>query len=389
MPDCLHYLEKLVSFNTVSDVTPENDMPNRPLIDWAEETFRGFGFETRVIEVAPGKADLLAWKGPLLGHSPEDPPSGLLLSGHSDTVGCDPERWQSDPWTLTIRDGKAYGLGSCDMKGFIACAMALSEKLPKEPTKGFGVLITCDEETSMQGARKASEELARLGVKPELCIIGEPTELTPIFGHKGYMARKVDITGRACHSSNPDLGVNAAKIAADVIRELSALEARMKENPDPDFSSPGTPGVPWPTLNIGSIRGGDSVNRVCASVRLEFDARPTPTYSADQIREDLAALEAKLSERYPRAIHFEELYPDLDPFSNPNPEVRRQVEDIAGKKGQFVSYATEASFLQKLGPTVVFGPGSIDQAHGIDEFTILLVFSDYLNILKLISYAII
>ncbi|WP_295479846.1 acetylornithine deacetylase [uncultured Sutterella sp.] len=370
MPDCFKYLEKLVSFHTMSDVAPETDMPNAPLIHWAAERFAGFGFSTRVIESSRGKLNLFAWSGPMTGRGPDER-GGLLLSGHTDTVGCDPALWTSDPWTLTPRDGRVYGLGSCDMKGFLACAMAFAEKLSAArivPQQGLGILLTCDEETSMQGARTAAPVLAEMGVAPALAVVGEPTELTPIFGHKGYMARSVEIAGRACHSSNPTLGVNAVKTAADVIEALTALEERLKGSVDPDFDHPDAPEVPYPTLNIGSIRGGDSVNRVCSSVRLEFDVRPTPSHPAEKVRDELDALEAELNRRHPGGVKVSALYPDLDPFGNSDPDVRRMVERIAAVKGEFVSYATEASFLQRLGPTVVMGPGSIRQAHGVDEF---------------------
>ena len=206
--DCLHYLEKLVAFNTVSDISPESDQPNRPLIDWAKSEFEAMGFETRVFEYKPGKADLFAFRGPMTGRTT---PGGLLLSGHSDTVGCNPELWTNSPWSLTVRDGKTYGLGSCDMKGFIASAMALARRHPEAAAKGFGVLITCDEETSMAGARAAVPELKKLGVMPQLALVGEPTELSPVFGHKGYMGRAIIIKGRAAHSSDPTRGINAVK----------------------------------------------------------------------------------------------------------------------------------------------------------------------------------
>lgn len=384
MPDCFKYLEKLVSFRTMSDVTPETDMPNDPLIRWAAERFAGFGFSTRVMESARGKLNLFAWSGPMTGRSAQNR-GGLLLSGHTDTVGCDPALWSSDPWTLTPRDGRVYGLGSCDMKGFLACAMAFAERVSAAgvvPQQGLGVLLTCDEETSMQGARTAAPVLAQMGVAPELVMVGEPTELTPIFGHKGYMGRSVEIAGKACHSSNPTLGVNAVKTAADVIEALTALEERLKGSVDPDFNLPGTPGVSYPTLNIGSIRGGDSVNRVCSAVRLEFDVRPTPNHPAALVREELAAIEAELNRRHPGEVRFAELYPDLDPFGNGDLDVRRRVEAIAGRKGEFVSYATEASFLQKLGPTVVMGPGSIRQAHGVDEYCAVSELEDCMRLLE-------
>lgn len=377
--DCLHYLEKLVAFNTVSDIAPESDQPNRPLIDWAKSEFEALGFDTRVFEYKPGKADLFAFKGPMTGRTT---PGGLLLSGHSDTVGCNPELWTNSPWSLTIRDGRAYGLGSCDMKGFIASAMALARRHPEAAEKGFGVLITCDEETSMAGARAAVPELKNLGVMPQLAVVGEPTELSPVFGHKGYMGRAIIIRGRGAHSSDPTQGINAVKTAALAVEELNSLEARLKTRREKEFDHPDLPGVPYPTLNIGSIRGGDNVNRVCAEARLEFDIRPLPKCNAAEIRGMLDESMKRLAAASPASTTLEVLYPDLDPFINPDPGLRSRIEAIAGREGAFVSYSTEASFLQQLGATVVLGPGSIRQAHGVDEYIELSELEKGMTMLK-------
>lgn len=377
--DCLHYLEKLVAFNTVSGITPESDQPNRPLVDWAKAEFESMGFETRVFEYAPGKADLLAWRGPLTGRTT---PGGLLLSGHSDTVGSNPELWTNSPWSLTMRDGRAYGLGACDMKGFIASAMALARRHPENPEKGFGVLITCDEETSMAGASAALPKLKELGLNPELIVVGEPTELSPVFGHKGYMGRAVSIKGRAAHSSDPTRGINAIQAAARVVEELCRLEEALKSRREKAFDQPGLPGVPYPTLNLGSIKGGDSVNRVCAEARLEFDLRPMPECNAAEIRGMLADVMKRLAAQTPAELRLETLYPDLDPFISPDPELRSRIEALCGRKGAYVSYSTEASFLQQLGSTVVLGPGSIRQAHGVDEFIELQALEDGMALLE-------
>lgn len=373
MTDCLQYLEKLVSFPTVSDTDPARDRPNLPLVEWAREEFARLGFATEVIDVAPGKACLLAHKGPLLGRKLGDR-GGLLLSGHSDTVGCDPDLWASAPWRLEVREGRAFGLGACDMKGFLACALAAAAKLATSGrdaalSRGLGILITCDEETSMAGAAAAAPRLKALGLAPELVVIGEPTLMTPVFGHKGYMGRSLTVTGRACHSSDPDRGVSAAHGAARAILQLEALAKRLRDAPDardPDFAP-----VDWATLNVGSVHGGDSVNRVCASARIEFDVRPTPRMNAAAVRPLLAELEGALARELQAsgaAAALRDLYPDLEAFVNPDRAVRARVESLAGRPGEFVAYATEASHLQALGPTVVMGPGSIAQAHGVDEF---------------------
>ena len=367
MKYCLECLEKLVSFDTVSGTPPERDRPNTPLIDWMKAELARLG--CRVVEqrVAEGKLNLYAQ----LGGDP-DHFAGLLLTGHSDTVACNAERWESAPWTLSVRDGRVYGLGSCDMKGFIASAMALMQRRKaagRIPANGLALLVTCDEETSMQGARAAAPWLKAAGAAPSLVVVGEPTELTPIFGHKGFMGERAVITGKAAHSSDPRQGVNALKTASVLIESLNTLERAMQMKPDPDFDQPGRSGVPWPTLNLGAIRGGDSVNRVCAEVTLDFDVRPMPLWDADAVNRQLAGIAQSVTAQGGAAVRIEALYPDIPPFSNSDAGVRKAVEAIAGRPGEFVSYCTEAGFMQELGPTVVMGPGSIAQAHGVDEFT--------------------
>ncbi len=358
MTTALEYLEKLVSFETVS-CTGEADRPNVPLIDFAEERLSALGFETHRIPVKPGKAVLLATRGPR---------GGLMLSGHTDTGGRDPKLWRTDPHRLHVEGGRAYGLGACDMKGFLACAMAFAENLPAEPSRGFSILMTCDEESTMDGARAASTELVGLGMKPELIVIGEPTLLTPVFGHKGYLARDLIIEGKSAHSSDPSAGINAVKLAAPAIGMLNALELELARSIDPGFGTPGSSVVPYPTLNIGSIHGGDSVNRVCPSVKITFDVRPMPKMDLAAVIEKLEKLEARLNALCDGKAHIRAYEGDLEPFENPDPAVRRALEAIAGKPGEFVNYCTEASFLKAVGPTVVMGPGSIAVAHSVDEY---------------------
>ncbi len=372
MQYCLECLEKLVSFDTTSGTPPEKDQPNAPLIDWMQAELTSRGCRVAVQPVADGKANLFAQ----LGGDPEHF-TGLLLTGHSDTVDCNAERWTSEPRTLSVREGRVYGLGSCDMKGFLATAMALMRDRAESgriPAKGLALLVTCDEETSMQGARAAAPWLKSRGAAPSLVVVGEPTELTPIFGHKGFMGERAVITGKSAHSSDPRQGLNALKTAAVLIESLNTLERAMQMKPDPDFDQPGRPGVPYPTLNLGAIRGGDSVNRVCAEVELDFDVRPMPLWDAEAVNRQLAAIAQSVTAQGGAAVRIESLYPDIPPFRNGDVAVRAAVEAIAGRPGEFVSYCTEAGFMQELGPTVVMGPGSIAQAHGVDEFTELAQF---------------
>lgn len=367
MPYCLQYLEKLVSFDTVSGTPPERDCPNTALIRWVQAEAERFGAATRVQSAADGKANLFVQ----LGGSP-DYFTGLMMTGHSDTVNCDAERWGTAPRTLTIREDKAYGLGACDMKGFIAVAMNRMREAAETksvPADGLALLVTCDEETSMQGARVAAPWLKSMGVAPKLIVVGEPTALTPIFGHKGFMGERLTITGKSAHSSDPRQGQNAiASGLPSAVIALNTMAQAMMKASDPDFDRPDRPGVPYPTLNLGVIRGGDSVNRVCSCVEMDFDVRPMTQWNADRVNRDLAELAKRLTKEVNLPVTIEALYPDVPPFRNDDPVVRTAVERVAGCPGEFVSYCTEAGFMATLGPAVVLGPGSISKAHAVDEF---------------------
>ena len=367
MPYCLQYLEKLVSFDTVSGTPPERDCPNTALIDWVKAEMERLGAFTRVQSVAEGKANLFVQQGGDASHF-----TGLLMTGHSDTVSCDAERWRTAPRTLTIREDKAYGLGACDMKGFIAVAMNRMRKAAETqsvPADGLALLVTYDEETSMQGARVAAPWLKSMGVAPKLIVVGEPTALTPIFGHKGFMGERLTITGKSAHSSDPRQGRNAiASGLPSAVIALNTMAQEMMDAPDPDFDRLDRPGVPYPTLNLGVIRGGDSVNRVCSRVEMDFDVRPMTQWNADRVNRDLAELAVRLTEEVNLPVTIEALYPDVPPFRNDDAAVKTSVERVAGCSGEFVSYCTEAGFMATLGPTVVLGPGSIRQAHAVDEF---------------------
>ena len=352
MEDYVKILSDLVAFDTESSDLAEFDKSNFELIKYARSFFENLGFSVETTEVNTGKYNLIASFG--------DKNGGLLLSGHTDTVPCDKALWQSDPFILTQKGSRLYGLGSCDMKGFLALAMCFAKKVKSfKKSTPLHILMTADEETSMIGA---SSFIKSNSVNPDVVIIGEPTSLDCICTHKGYMARKVTIKGRSCHSSDPKSGINAIKIAGEVIEELNRFEDRLKQYQDKRFS------VTYPTLNIGVIKGGDSVNRVCPFAEILFDVRPTSMFDADKVNQELQLIKNKLNEKYSGAIDIMELYPDIDPFDNNNEEVLALFKQVTGKDGIGVNYCTEASFLNKIGDVVVMGAGDIANAHQIDEY---------------------
>lgn len=350
-------LAALVAQPSISSAIPQWDMGNRPVLDllahWLEE--RAFEVEILPLSGQPDKANLLATRGSGAG--------GLVFSGHSDTVPYDENRWQSDPFTLSERDGKLYGLGATDMKGFFPAVLAAIDRFADAAfQQPLIVLATADEESSMNGAR-ALAELGR--PKARYAVVGEPTELVPIYMHKGIMMESVRVRGASGHSSDPSLGVNALEVMHQVVGELLGLRQQWQER----YRNPGFK-VQVPTLNLGCIHGGDSPNRICGESELHFDLRPLPGMDNEELRNAISQRLTPLAEQSGTDIVFSSLFPGVEPFEQaPQSELIRTCEQLTGHSTESVAFATEAPFLQSLGmETVVLGPGSIDQAHQPDEF---------------------
>ncbi len=355
--DLISRLTTLIAHNSISSVLPEYDESNLPVINTLAQWFSELGFTCEILplEGFPGKANLIATLGRGDG--------GLVLSGHTDTVPCNPERWQSDPFTLTERDGRFYGLGTCDMKGFFALVLeALKHYQASDFKQPLIILATADEESSMCGARA----LAQQGKpKARYAVVGEPTSLKPIRMHKGIMMESVRLTGKAGHSSNPDLGINALDAMVPVMNELMNLRRDLAGRyQNAHFA------VQVPTLNLGCIHGGDNPNRICGSCELAFDLRTLPGMSNDDLREEFRQRLNPIAEQNRVEFSFEPLFPGVNSFETAatSPLVQA-AERLTGHTSAAVNYATEAPFLQELGiDTIVLGPGNIDQAHQVDEY---------------------
>jgi acetylornithine deacetylase len=357
LPNLTERLRELIAINSISAVIPEYDESNLPVIHLLAEWFSSLGFCTEIVPVAdfPGKANLIATLGQGDG--------GLVLSGHTDTVPCNPERWQSDPFTLTERDGRFYGLGTCDMKGFFSLVIeAVSHYLEQDFNQPLIVLATADEESSMCGARALAEQGA---LKGRYAVVGEPTSLRPIRMHKGIMMESIRLIGRAGHSSDPALGINAMDAMIPVMQELQALRFDLSQRyQNAHFA------VQTPTLNLGCIHGGDNPNRICGSCELAFDLRTLPGMSNDDLRDEIRRRINPIAEQNRVSLEYEALFPGVDSFAtDASSPLVQAAERLTGVSSEAVNYATEAPFLQKLGmETIVLGPGSIDQAHQPDEF---------------------
>lgn len=360
LPNTIDKISALIGSPSISSTSPQWDSSNLGVIEtlhtWLEEL--GFSCEVMPVPGEPTKANLIATLG--------SGPGGLVLSGHTDTVPCDPELWKSDPFKLNERDNKLYGLGSCDMKGFIALAIEAASLFKNADLKApLIILATADEESSMSGARA----LVDAGKpKARAAVIGEPTGLKPIRMHKGMMMEAIRIEGQAGHSSDPSLGANALEAMHGVMTELLSIRAELQSN----YQNAGFK-VNVPTMNFGCIHGGDNPNRICGRCEMEFDLRPLPGMSMDNLRNMISERLHPIEAKHNVQLTTRSLFPGIPPYEQTEQsELIRQVEKLTGHSADSVAFGTEAPFLQSLGmETVVLGPGSIDQAHQPDEFLAL------------------
>lgn len=355
LPSMKDQFAALIAVPSVSCTQPSLDLSNRPVIDLLAGWLGDLGFACDIQQVAPGKFNLLASYG--------SGPGGLVLAGHSDTVPFDEKLWQTDPLKLTEVDGRWVGLGSCDMKGFFALAIEAVKPLLDQPFKQpLLILATCDEESSMSGARALAEAGRSLG---RAAVIGEPTGLKPIRLHKGVMMERIDILGQSGHSSDPSLGHSALEAMHEAISELKGLRQQwQREYRNPQFS------VPQPTLNFGCIHGGDNPNRICGQCSLEFDLRPLPGMDPEVLRAAIRQKLAPLAEQHQVKIDYQPLFPEVPPFEQlADAELVRVAERLTGHTAAAVAFGTEAPYFQRLGcETLVLGPGDIACAHQPGEY---------------------
>ena len=368
-PKPIEMISSLIAVPSISSTTPKWDHSNLGVIELLHDWCESLGFQCEVMPVPnnPGKANLIATLG--------TGPGGLVLSGHTDTVPCDPELWQSDPFKVEERDQKLYGLGTCDMKGFLALAIEAAKQYKDTPLQApLIILATADEESSMSGARA----LVDAGKpKARAALIGEPTGLKPIRMHKGMMMEAVRIEGQAGHSSDPSLGANALEAMSGVMNELLTIRSELQSQyQNANFR------IDVPTMNLGCIHGGDNPNRICGQCELEFDLRPLPGMSMDGLRNLISDRLKPIEQNHRVDLNVRSLFPGIPPFEQSESEFVDCVERLTGHKAEAVAFGTEAPFLQQMGmQTLVLGPGSIDQAHQPDEFLALDQFAPTLELL--------
>lgn len=357
-------LASLIAFDSTSRHS------NLALIEWVADYLQQHGVHSTLTFSDDGrKANLFAVIG-------DAALPVIVLSGHSDVVPVDGQHWQSDPFVLSERDGRLYGRGSCDMKGFIACVLS---QVPAWTTlaaaqrleRGIGIALSYDEEVGCLGVSRLIADLQQRQLNIEGCIIGEPTMMRPVIAHKGIAHYRCRVTGRAAHSSLTPQGVNAIEYAARLITHIRRLA-----DTEQFFGAQQTLyDVPFATLQTGVIHGGTAPNIVPKDCEFIFECRWLPgdrhQRFVDSVRDYAAVLCAEMQTIAPEAdISFEQLV-DCPPFeSDPDSAVRRHVEALCQCcGGEAVAYTTEAGRFAEAGiPAVVCGPGSIAQAHRPDEF---------------------
>ena len=354
-------LDRLLAFDTVSS------KPNMALMDYVKGLLEGAGLGvTLVPDPSGGKANLFASTGPKGA-------GGVMLSGHTDVVPVEGQLWTKPPFALTEVEGRYYGRGAADMKGFVACAIEAMLDAARRPLKvPLHLALSYDEEIGCMGVRSLIDLMTSAPVKPRFCIVGEPTGMQVATGHKGKVALRATCVGREGHSALAPLALNALHLGADFLGAVRRLQAEVATSGlrDGDYD------VPYSTLHVGKMSGGVQVNIVPNLAVLDFEIR---SLAGEDVAGLIARLEAEaeaivapLRAEFPEAaIRVERLwdYPGLGTPSDG--EVVRFVKGLTGANGTIkVAFGTEGGlFDARLGvPTVICGPGSMAQGHKPDEF---------------------
>ncbi|WKX25437.1 acetylornithine deacetylase [Tatumella ptyseos] len=359
LPLTLELLSKLVSFDTTSRES------NLALIDYVQHYLAEQGFQAEILyNPERTKANLVVCIGPRVT-------GGILLSGHTDVVPVDGQQWHYPPFSLILDNERCYGRGTTDMKGFIACSLAMITVLDADQLKKPVWLgLSYDEEVGCLGVHDLVAYLDSQPIKPELCVVGEPTSMQPVNGHKGKIALRCQVKGKACHSAYTPQGVNAIHYASRLIHFILDQENILTTERNPRFDPP------FSTLHVGTISGGEALNIVPDNCKFDMELRYLPGYSASFLIEGIKAyaqqqLLPNMRERSRDSnITFETLaaYPGLH-LDETTPWLQRLLKWTDCSSPQTVSFGTEGGLYQASGITsVVCGPGSMEQGHKADEY---------------------
>ena len=361
LDDTIGLLNDLIAYPTVSADS------NLALIDHLANRLQDAGARIDVFTDPSGqKANLFATLGP-------ETDGGIVLSGHTDVVPVSHQDWSSDPFAMTTHDGAIYGRGTCDMKGFIAAAVALAPKFAQHAIRRpLHFAFTYDEEVGCMGAQALAQSLTDRGIKPGVAIIGEPTSMRVIEGHKGCCEYTTRFEGLAGHGSAPDLGVNAVEYAVRYVARLLELREELKTlAPRGSRFDP-----PWTTINTGALHGGIAHNVIANHAAVEWEMRPVQAGDATHVRDAMRSyaentLLPEMQAVWPDATITTEVIGEIEGLiPTDTNEARDIVTELTGANGtDLVAFGTEAGIFQALGmDVVVCGPGSIEQAHKADEF---------------------
>jgi acetylornithine deacetylase len=359
-PASREILARLVAFDTTSRNS------NLALLDYVEDYLKRHGVASRrVSRSSEPKANLFATIGP-------DAAGGIILSGHTDCVPVDDQEWSSDPFVLTERDGRLFGRGAADMKGFLACVLAIVPELAARPLpRPIHIAFSYDEEVGCTGVLDLIDDLKSRGFAADMCLVGEPTGMELVIGHKSGRSYRCHVTGLEAHSSLAPRAVNAIEFAARLIAGISDIARELAGGPsDDDYD------LPHATISTGLIAGGTGINIVPHHCSFTFEYRLLPGQDADAIFTRIKAMAdsllAEMRKNHPAsAITFEEIY-DYPSFAiaTEASAVKVMIALLGSNRLAKVAYGTEAGLLQEglSVPTVICGPGDIAVAHKPDEF---------------------
>jgi acetylornithine deacetylase len=378
LPETTELLAELIAYPTIS---PDS---NLDMIACLANHLEGAGAHVEVLHDVTGrKANLFARIGP-------EVPGGIMLSGHTDVVPVADQEWESDPFRMRADDAKLYGRGTCDMKGFIAACVAMApmfaDRALKKPVY---FAFTHDEEVGCFGAQALVEALRGREFLPDMAIVGEPTSMRIIEGHKGCCEYSTHFSGLEGHGSSPEHGVNAVEFAVRYVNRLMELKEALKTRAPTDSAFE----PPWTTINTGALIGGVAHNVIPGRAQVDWEMRPVQKSDADFVRGDLhryceEVLLPAMRSVSPDASIETEVVGEVDGLiPTSENEARDIIMELTGANGAgLVPFGTEAGLFQDLGMSVVVcGPGSIEQAHKADEFIELTQMGQCLGLLERLS----
>ena len=373
----IRILSDLIAFKTISGED------NSSLIDYCDQILKKLGAESfKTFDQEKKRVNLFA----TIKAKKSNGKNPIILSGHTDVVPVS-KSWSTDPFKATIKNDKLYGRGSCDMKGFIACTLAYAPIYSKSSLdRDIHFSFTFDEETACQGAPILIEELKKRGIKNGICIVGEPTNMKIIDAHKGCYEYTTHFEGLAGHGSAPDKGVNAVEYAARFIDKLLKIRKTLKDKaPKNSIFNP-----PYTTLQIGGISGGIARNVIADRCRVDWELRPVIKEDGIFVNSEIdkfvnEELLPEMKKVYPKSSIKKEIIGEIIGFDrHEKSEACELISNITGDNSrEVVSFGTEAGLFQEIGiSTVVCGPGSIEQAHKVDEYIKLDELKKCLNLLE-------